>query len=169
MYWSQSESEIFCCLLEGFPQFGARRIPMNSAVCFSSVLIITTYKSHFQFWNFGFKSMSFEMFVGKNVIPLPFFCIRNNFFWIIGVSSLLDCSIFVELSSLLQQIFRILLHFLKGAWIQMQISTRVDDDSGGMHRVKHNLIHRLLHLVRPLARDSTPGLLACANHAEFLV
>ena len=55
---------------------------MNSAVRFPFVLIIMTYQTHDQFWDFGFKSMSSEMFVGRNVIPLPSFKKTTSFEWL---------------------------------------------------------------------------------------
>ena len=66
-------------LLECTPQFGNHRIPMNSAVSFPLILVITTYQSHDQFGDFGLNSISSEIFVGKKVIPLPFFNMKNFF------------------------------------------------------------------------------------------
>ena len=53
-------------------------VPMNSAVNFSIILIITTHQSHDQFWDFGWKRVSIEGSARKNIIPLPF-SNKNNF------------------------------------------------------------------------------------------
>ena len=69
-------------LLKCFPQFWNLRIPMNSAVTCSFILIITTYQFHDQFRDFGWKRVFIEGSAGRNIIPLLFFN-RNNFFRIV--------------------------------------------------------------------------------------
>ena len=73
-----SSSELLKCI----PQFWNRRFPMNSAVNFSIILITTTYPSQDQFWDFGWKRVSFERFASKSVIPLAV-SKKNNFFWMV--------------------------------------------------------------------------------------
>ena len=80
--------------------------PQN-AVSFSFILIITTYQSHYHFWDFGWTRVSFERFAVTNVIPLPPFSNSNSFFrkyrrsiqildCVAWVSSMRDCSDSVE-------------------------------------------------------------------------
>ena len=65
--------------------FWTHRFPMNSTVRFLYVTITTAYQSHDQFRDFGFKSTSFEIVTGRNIIPLLFVNrknIRMFFHWI---------------------------------------------------------------------------------------
>ena len=67
-------------LLKCFPHFWIRRIPMNSAVRFSFILIIMPHYSHEQFRDSGLKRISIKRLTGRNIIPLPF-PNRNVFFF----------------------------------------------------------------------------------------
>ena len=58
-------------LQERISQSRSHRIPMNSAVDFSFILIIMTSQAHDQFWDFGWKSIFLVPFVGRHVNPLP--------------------------------------------------------------------------------------------------